>query len=937
MSEIQRFYGPNAGYVLELYEQYVQDPSSVDPATRAYFEHWTPESLNGHARPAAAVAQGVDVAKVVGVANLAQSIRAHGHHAARLDPLDGEPLGDPLLDPHSHGLSQTDLASLPASIIGGPAASRAANAAEAVAALRAIYCGTIGYDFDHVQDAEERQWLLDAVENDRFNTPLTPEAKRTLLKRLTDVDAFERFLHRAFVGQKRFSIEGTDMMVPMLDEIIGSAAAAGTCEIVIGAAHRGRLNMMTHLLGKPYEKTIAQFLHLDHPEPAAASEAGTGGWTGDVKYHMGARREAGGEISARITLAANPSHLEFVNPVSEGMARASQEDRSQRGEPRQNVDACLPITIHGDSAFPGEGVVAETLNLSLLPGYQTGGTIHIISNNQIGFTTRPSDARSTFYASDMARGFEIPVIHVNADDPAACLVAARIAYAYRERFHKDFLVDLIGYRRWGHNEGDEPAFTQPLLYAQISKHPTVREIWARTLDQEGVLPLAEAEAMATAAISHLQELRAKVASGEAAAPVDRQEPTPGQVRSADTAVPMERLEELNQQIHDLPEGFSLNPKLRRNMERRRELVAENGALDWAHAETLAFASILADGTPVRLTGQDTQRGTFSQRHLVFHDPNTGATATPLQTMPLARASFAVYNSPLSEAAPIGYEYGYSVQAPEALVVWEGQFGDFANAGQVMIDQFIVAARQKWEETPSLVLLLPHGYEGQGPEHSSGRLERYLQLAADDNIRVANCTTSAQYFHLLRRQAALLDSAPRPLVVMTPKSLLRHPRASSPASELANGRFSPVLDDPDASQRAETISRVVLCSGKVYVDLVGSDLREAAEDVAIVRLELLYPFPEEDLRQVLGGYANAREIIWLQEEPKNMGAWSFVNPRLQAIVREDQDLRYIGRPERASPAEGLAEAHTAEQNRIVSEALQGAPVLKNIYGVKQHAD
>ncbi|HEX3722525.1 MAG TPA: 2-oxoglutarate dehydrogenase E1 component [Nitrolancea sp.] len=935
MSIYSRFHGPNAGYILDLYERYERDPESVDPKTRAYFDKWRPElpSTNGASAPATLPA--VDTAKIIGATKLVESIRERGHFAASLDPLGSEPVGDPELDASRHGLSESDLASLPANLAGGPIATQATNLATAVEQLRAIYSGTTGYDFAHVRSTREREWLIDAIESRRYSQPLSAGAKRAILERLSDVEGFERFLHRAFVGQKRFSIEGTDMLVPMLDQLIAAAAENGAHDVVIGMSHRGRLNVMTHVVGKPFEKLIAEFMHLDHAAPAS-SDPSTSGWTGDVKYHIGAQK-APGEIPARITVPSNPSHLEFVNPVAEGMTRAAQEQRDQPGAPRQNIEVAFPIVVHGDAAFPGEGVVAETLNLSHLDGYETGGSVHIITNNQIGFTTTPGQGRSTIYASDMARGFEIPVIHVNADDPEACLAATRLAYAFREEFNKDFMIDLIGYRRWGHNEGDEPTFTQPLMYATITAHPTVRDVWAHRLADEGVVTLDEAEQLVQASIERLQQIRQQlVERGDSAPPVVPAS-FPGLVRVVDTALPLSVIKELNRQIYAFPDGFTLNPKLKRNVAQRLKAVEEGGSLDWAHAEALAFASILADGTPIRLSGQDTERGTFSQRHLVFHDFENGATVTPLQELDSGRASFAVYNSPLSEASTIGFEYGYSIFAPETMILWEGQFGDFANAGQVMIDQFISSARAKWSETPSLVLLLPHGYEGQGPEHSSARLERYLQLAANDNMRVANCTTSAQYFHLLRTHAGLLGSAPRPLMLMTPKSLLRHPAAASPVEALTTGRFQPVLDDPSLAGDREAVSRIVLCSGKVYVDLIGSDIRSASENVALVRLEQLYPFPEEELRRVVASYPNARELVWLQEEPRNMGAWNFVSSRLQSIAGSELELRYTGRPDRASPAEGLAELHTMEQNRIVTEAFAGAPVPElKTYGVK-HAD
>lgn len=920
---LERLTGLNLGYILELYEDYRRDPASVEPSWRAFFEQWGPRLEQfGVPAPAAAVAgPAFDFSKVAAVVQLAQRIRHRGHRAARLDPLGSPPPGDPALEPAYHGLTPEDLAQLPATLVGGPAARGARTAAEAIERLRQIYCGTIGYDYGHLQDRTEREWLEEAIESERFRVRLDPAAKRALLERLTAVEVFERYLHRTFVGQKRFSIEGTDTLVPILDEILRQVAETGIPKVAMGMAHRGRLNVLAHVLGKPYEQILAEFMGLDHREPASLTESGTLGYTGDVKYHMGGVR-ASGEL--QVILANNPSHLEFVNPVVEGMARALQDRRTEPGFPVQDVDACLPILIHGDAAFPGEGIVAETLNMSSIPGYSTGGTLHIIVNNQLGYTTEPQEGRSTFYASDPARGFEIPVLHVNADDPEACLTAARLAFAYRQRFHKDVLIDLIGYRRWGHNEGDEPTFTQPVMYRQIGQHPTVRELWARQLIAQGIVTQEETAALEQGYFAQLQEIRQKLLSQATG-------PRHGIGASNDgrrvfvvpTAVPLEQLKEFNRQAHTLPAGFNLNPKLRRQLQRRLEAVEREEAIDWAHAELLVFASLLAEGVPIRLTGQDTIRGTFSQRHVAFYDFETGERVIPLQTMPAARASFAVYNSPLSEAGPLGFEYGYSVQAPEALVLWEAQFGDFANVAQVIIDQFIVSGWAKWRQRSALVLLLPHGYEGQGPEHSSARLERFLQLAAEDNVRIANCTTAAQYFHLLRRQAALRTLDPRPLIVMTPKSLLRHPKAMSPVRELAEGAFHPVLDDPTAADRRSDVTRLIFCSGKVYVDLVTSPLFSAARHVAIVRVEELYPFPEEELAAVIARYPNARDVVWLQEEPKNMGAWTFVQPRLQPLLG-DRTLRYIGRPERASPAEGLAEMHEQEQARIVAEAFAGVP-------------
>jgi 2-oxoglutarate dehydrogenase E1 component len=925
------FHGPNAGYVLELYDRYLTDPSSLDAETRTFFESWTPPAIaeNGHATTAPAAA--VDVERILKAAAYAQALRAFGHQAATVTPI-GEPRPAVReLQAETHGISEADLDQLPASIVGGSAAGSARNAREAIGRLREVYCGSIGYEFDHVQVSAERQWLRDAAESGRFAAPLNAESKRTLLDRLTAVEAFERFLHTTYLGAKRFSVEGTDTLVPILDQIILDAARDGVGEVVIGMAHRGRLNVLAHVLGKPYEAIFSEFEHGPR-SGVSASDSSDIGWTGDVKYHLGLRRAAGPGhgivVDVPVIMSPNPSHLEYVNPVVEGMARASQESREDGGEPVWNPDAALPILLHGDAAFPGQGIVAETLNLSQLRGYRTGGTIHIIVNNQVGFTTDPHDSRSTLYASDLAKGFEVPVVHVNADDPEACLAVARMAIAYRNTFDSDFLIDLVGYRRWGHNEGDEPTFTQPRMYAEITARPTVRALWASTLEEQGVIPAGTGDQLLAAALDRLQELKSAADSAEHGTE-ESNGIANGALQSApkETGVPRSMLVAAHERLHSFPEGFALNPKLERQLQRRRGAIEREGGIDWAHAESLAFASILMEGTPIRLTGQDVERGTFSQRHLVLHDPVSGARFSALQSLPDA-ASFAVFNSPLSEAAVVGFEYGYSVYAPETLVLWEAQFGDFANSAQVLIDQFIVAADAKWRQSSSLVMLLPHGYEGQGPEHSSARLERFLQLAAGRNLRVANCTTAANYFHLLRRQAALLASDPRPLAVMTPKSLLRHPLAGSSLDDLTQGSFQTVIDDPAAAKRREAVSRVVLCSGKVYVDLISSSFAgsEAAEGVALIRVEELHPFPETTLRAILDTYPGMQEVVWLQEEPRNMGAWAYIAPRLQELVGRDTPLRYVGRPERASPAEGSADVHAVEQARIVEAAFSGVRTL-----------
>ena len=897
----------NAPYVQAVYEQYLQNPASVDPAWRTLFERGTAGNggLLGARTEIVALPTESQLRAARAAGELVDAYRLHGHRAARLDPLGSKPPGHPQLDPEFHGITWDELASVPASMVNLEAFGD--TIADVVEWLRQTYTGSIGYEFEYLEDPEQREWLRDQIESGAHRQPLADSEKRRLLERLTEVEAFEQFLHRAYLGAKRFSIEGTDMMVPMLDLAIERAAASHAAEIVIGMAHRGRLNVLAHVLGVPYGDIIAKF------EGRHARTAGTG----DVKYHLGAEGTYATRSGTPLTvlLAPNPSHLEFVNPVVEGMARARQTDRSKR-ELSRNEELVVPILIHGDAAFSGQGVVAETLNLARLAGYRTGGTPHIIANNQVGFTTDPRDARSADYASDLARGFDVPVFHVNADDPEACLAVTRLAMAFRATFHSDAVIDLIGYRRFGHNEGDEPSYTQPSMYRTIQQHPTVRRIWADTLVRQRVIEAESAEQLLRSCNDRLVAAQeaARVAGMDASAHAEP-EKVEAAADSVDTAVAMDTLLALDRQIHAWPAGFRVNPKLARQLERRARVLQNDGPVDWGHAEALSLASILQDGIPVRLTGQDTERGTFSQRHLVLHDAEASATYTPLANLEGVVAPFEIYNSPLSELAALGFEYGYTVVAPRALVLWEAQFGDFVNGAQVIIDQFMAAGRTKWAQQSRLVLLLPHGFEGQGPEHSSARLERFLQLSAEDNIRVANCTTPAQYFHLLRRQAR--HPVRRPLIVMTPKSLLRLPQAVSTRSDLANGTFQRVLDDGAAGA-----TRVVLCSGKIYYDLISSDAAKAAgSGVNVVRVEQLHPFPEPEIRAILERHDDA-ELVWAQEEPRNMGAWSFVADRLRHITGRDPD--YVGRPERASPAEGFAADHEVEQNRIVDDAFAVKP-------------
>lgn len=914
------FHGPNAGYVLDLYERYLRDPRSVDEATREAFAHWQP-SLNGEeTRPPSPVTSSptVPVDKIVGVAKLARHIRGYGHLAARLDPLGAPPTGDPSVELPTYSLTEDDLRALPASIIGGPIAERTRSALEAIAELRAVYSATIGYDNDHIRVPEERDWLRHAAESRRFHPNNDPINSIALLERLTQVEAFERFLHRTFPGKTRFSIEGLDTLVPILDEVIGDAAETGTRHILIGMAHRGRLNVLAHILNKPYAQMLAEF-----KDPAHKTTRGDDvGWTGDVKYHSGARHAmpGGAQIDVEVTLAPNPSHLEAVNPVVVGMARAAGSRANQPGHVTFDPSLTLPILIHGDAAFPGQGVVAETLTLYRVFGYRTGGTLHLIANNQLGYTAIPTHSRSTHYASDLAKGFEMPVIHVNADDPEACIEVARLAVAYRAQFHKDMVIDLIGYRRHGHNEGDEPAFTQPLMYRVIEKHPTAREQWAGALMGRGMLGRDQPDEFLRARMDELQKTLDELKPEEALKEPQPEPPPPGAARRVKTSVPLERLLSINTALGQLPSGFTLHPKIERALHKRRKLDdPDQPLIDWAMAEELALATILEDGVPIRLTGEDVERGTFSHRHALFHDYQTGKPFVPLQHLPQSRAAFEVRNSPLTEYAALGFEYGYSIQAPERLVIWEAQYGDFINGAQIIIDEFLASARAKWGQTPSLVLLLPHGYEGQGPDHSSARLERFLGLCADTNMRVVNCTSAAQYFHLLRRQAALLTVDPLPLVVMSPKSLLRHPATASALRDLAEGSFQFVIDDARARQTPKKVTRLILCSGKVYVDLMTSPHREQNHAVAIARVEQLYPFRPAEFEPVLNGYPKLKEVVWLQEEPENMGAWETLRPPLERLVAGRWPLRYLGRPRAASPAEGSSARHAANQRALIEQA------------------
>jgi 2-oxoglutarate dehydrogenase E1 component len=952
--------GINAGYVAEMRRDFLDAPSSVPEAWRIVFErgaeHPPPPvaaSIENAAMAAAVLApvvappslaeppakaaslveappppaassspadDGILPAAVAAAMALVKAIRTHGHLAARLDPLGSEPTGDPALDetrlvppltPELQGLIPSRLLRL--SVPGE-------TLRDSLPYLRATYSGSMAYEIEHISDHAERVWLRQAIESGRYRQPLAAGERVALLRRLGEVEGFEQYLRRSFLGQKQFSLEGLDVLIPMLDETIEVAAAAGAQQVVIGMAHRGRLNALVHTVGRPYESILREF---EGERALNALVTDPEGGSGDVKYHLPAssrRVTRSGEIE--IAIAPNPSHLEAVDPVIEGRARAEQTDRS-RPIALHDPSVALPVLIHGDASFAGQGVVAETLNLQSLHGYSTGGTLHLITNNQVGFTTDPVQSRSTRYSSDLAKGFDIPIVHVNADDPEAAISAIRLALAFRAEFGHDFVVDIVGYRRFGHQEQDEASYTQPLMVEKIQLQPTVFENYGRTLVDAGIATVGEVESIVVKVTDRLRaahdELRASL--GDAApAPPPVREPTaiPETGEGVVTAVGRDRLVSINEQLLAVPAAFTVNPKLARQLERRRETISEGG-IDWGQAEALAFASLLEDGIPVRLSGQDSERGTFAHRHLVLHDPDTGETYAPIQHLPTANASFEVYNSPLSEYAALGFEYGYSVAAPDALVLWEAQFGDFANGAQIVVDQFIVAGRSKWGQTTRLTLLLPHGYEGNGPEHSSARLERFLQLGAQGNIRICNCTTAAQIFHLLRRQA--LDATARPLVVMTPKGLLRLKAAASSLEELTAGQFRPVISDGERDPAR--VRRLALCSGKIVYDILGHELRAGTPDVAVARIEQLYPFPVHHVAELVARYPALEEIVWVQEEPQNMGPWRSLRHRLEDAARTislSTPVRYIGRPWRASPSEGYPTAHQLEQERIVTEAL-----------------
>lgn len=927
----ESFYGPNMGYVFDMYEKYKNDPSSVDPSVKALFEELGPPPADEQAATAELVSGGISpktIKTVTSGGKLIKSIRAYGHLAADIYPLRTRPMPDTsFLEPGYYNLTKEDLMEIPATYIWEEAPPTVQTGWDAYKHLKSVYTQSIAFEFGHVDANDERHWLRQQVEINEIGLKLNADEKKQLAERLMNVDGFEKFLHKTFVGQKRFSIEGLDMLVPMLERLIQDGSSDGTDNIMIGMAHRGRLNVLAHVLNKPYELIFSEFHHAPNKEliPSEGSRGINYGWSGDVKYHLGADRDFNGpkEHKVRVSLANNPSHLEFVNPVVLGITRAVQDDTKKRGYPVQDKQSAISVLIHGDAAFPGEGVVAESLNLSKLKGYDTGGTVHIIANNMVGFTTNNTDSRSTRFASDIAKGYEIPIIRVNADNPEACLAAIHFAYEYRKRFEKDILIDLVGYRRFGHNEMDDPSVTQPLLYKLIANHPVIADKYGNELVAENVMTAEELTQKREEFMQSLQSIFDDFVENE-----ERVKPKKPKALSSipefDTTVPAELLRSMNKGLLQWPKDLTVYPKLERILKRRENALDEDNKVDWALAETLAFGSALAEGKTVRLTGQDSERGTFAHRHVALNDYETNEKYIPLHNIPEAKASFSIYNSPLSETAVLGFEYGYSVQDENALVLWEGQFGDFVNVAQPIIDQFISSGHAKWGQKSGLVMLLPHGYEGQGPEHSSGRVERFLNAAGENNWIVANVTSASQYFHLLRRQSLLTSTdEARPLIVMTPKSLLRHPQTASSLADLTSGSFKPLLEQPGLGTEKDQVTRLILCTGKVAIDLATEAANlpaEQAQRLHIARVEQMYPFPKQELEELVSQYPNLQEVVWVQEEPKNMGGWPTLQPVLMDILSEEIKLDYVGRPKRSSPATGDPDIHKQEQAWIMQDAL-----------------
>jgi 2-oxoglutarate dehydrogenase, E1 component len=917
--------GGNAAYIEDLYEQYLVSPDSVDPKWKTYFDGFNgrqagdiPHSaVIAHIADAArksvtASAEGTGDERERNVGRLITAYRSRGHLGARLDPLGlTQPTNPPDLELPFHNLSQSDLNDEFST--GGVGGQPRMKLRDLLARLKATYTGSIGAEFMYIADVEQRQWLYKRLEQDGGNYGLSTEIKKRTLERLTAAEGLERYLHTKYVGQKRFSLEGGESLIPMMDRVIRRAGGDGVKDIIIGMAHRGRLNMLVNVLGKSPRKLFDEFEgKFEHDARAHA---------GDVKYHMGFSADVvtDGE-PVHLALAFNPSHLEIVDPVVAGSVRSRQERRGD--DSRSQV---MPILIHGDSAFAGQGVVMELFQMSQARGFAVGGTVHIVINNQVGFTTsNPDDTRSTLYCTDLSKMVGAPVFHVNGDDPEAVVYAAQLAYDFRQQFKKDVVIDLVCYRRWGHNEADEPSITQPLMYQVIRKHKTTRELYAEKLAAEGVIDAATAKAL-------VDGFRDKLDAGEVTTELADLGKTPvtsklyvdwgkylaGSLKDAvSTAVAMDKLKALAENITTIPAEVKLHSRVAKVYDDRRKMAAGEQLADWGFAENLAYATLLDEGFGLRLVGQDVGRGTFTHRHAILHDQTTDAYYLPLRQLVDTPSKATIIDSLLSEEAVMAYEYGFSTTDPNTLCIWEGQFGDFANGAQVVIDQFIASGEAKWGRISGLTLLLPHGYEGQGPEHSSARLERFLQLCAKENMLVCVPSTPAQAYHMLRRQMHMTTR--KPLVVMSPKSLLRHKLAVSSLEELANGQFQTVIADTTAADAAK-VKRVVLCSGKVYYDLLEDVTKRGQDDVALVRVEQLYPFPREAVKAELARFANATDVVWCQEEPMNQGAWYQIRHHLQAVVGS-LGLHYAGRPGSPSPAVGHMADHIAELQQLLADAL-----------------
>ncbi len=917
MHELEAVALANKEYVAEQFRRYQADPRSVDERWAAFFAGFElAANGNGHALADGSVAP---PDTPVDASDLVHSFRELGHLVAHLNPLAPRPVGHPLLEPGEFGFGPDDMDRVVE--CGGFKGCRRAPLRELLERLRATYCGTLGVEYLHIQDKDQRQWLQERMEPTSNRPVLAAEDRLAILQDLTVSEGLEQFLQVRYPTAKRFSLEGGDALIPLLRTVIEEAARLGVTEAVLGMPHRGRLNVLANVIGKPYETILSEF------EGALLAREATG--DGDVKYHLGYSRDLttrGGE-RIHVSLSANPSHLEAVDPVIEGIVRAKQ-DRLHDGA----RDRVVPVLLHGDGAFNGQGVVPETLWLSELPGYRVGGTIHVIVDNQIAFTTPPTAYRFTRYPSDVAKVIQAPIFHVNADDPEAAVQAARLAIAFREEFEKDAIINLVCYRRHGHNELDDPTFTQPVMYKEIAAHPTALALYRRRLESEGVVTADEAERRAREFRELLDDAQAYARDFMPRQPVFafgglwKGLGWAGQDWGADTAVSRTVVREIADAFTRVPAGFTPHARAARLMEARAAMVSDEGKIDWGCAEALAIGSLLLEGKPVRLSGQDSGRGTFSHRHAVLHDVETNATYVPLDHIREGQARFAVLDSMLSEYAVLGFEFGMSIADPHRLIMWEAQFGDFANGAQIVIDQFISSSESKWQRTSGLVLLLPHGYEGQGPEHSSARLERFLQLCAEDNIQVCYPTTPAQYFHVLRRQ--MHRGFRKPLVLMTPKSLLRHKLAVSSLQDFTAGGFRTVIDDPAVDGAPEMgvrvdrsrVQRLLLCSGKVYYALVAGRRERAVDTVALVRVEQLYPFPGNELEAIFAAYPNAKQVFWVQEEPWNMGAWHAMHRRLRRVLPQDATLSYVGRPEAASPATGSYKVHQAEEADLVQNAF-----------------